>query len=554
MPFNPSIVTINNVSGFDYLVSLRLIIAHARDLNETCTIATTDSEYHVWTRNWNRDGKKHIVFKQVEDTTVFFLVNQDFTAVEMVKLQKPEKANNAKHATLQNAIFYQDRSETAPFFAQYCMRGVDMRIYRKGDKIIMTYNGYLKDYMHKYDEYGRFVPAILPDQGHQNSLYCSENQPLMGDQEMHMMITIATLDATSKTLQCSACDYLCTNCSGSMEKNWAVVYHPAKNRYYLSHQISEKNHHVYFALPHAFMEGTSFVRPDCKYLVSKSDVTNRLSRMASVVGRDVMFSLSTPYITFGEMAIAVGHVKVNMHTMGSFPPQYQPLVGDLKSIVEGLGVDHLSHKKLYYAMYFYEIDLKNMEITRMSHLFMPWSGHTYSLYFASGLTSSKVHGHYILSYGVGDLQCEFMEVTYTSIAQALHDGPTAPDLSDLRCKRWTLTGGSPTLIPRASLQIKNTKLPPRIDERLRSQHTPMNEDPPSGGGLQRVRVMGRVRAVKYVPIVRYQGKWVELKKLQAMEKQQRGCEPAKACPSRRKHASAASPSQKSQKPKKTSKK
>ena len=209
------------------------------------------------------------------------------------------------------------------------------------------------------------------------------------------MVTVdGTYDFDNNRLVLGDPFQLCRPCADKTEKNWNL-YKFRNQKVKISYNI--QGTHVYIIPKEGYKK--------CSSYETVTQCTQYLQRMSENYG--LIFSLSTPAVQFGEHLIAVGHVKFRHD-------QPQPQIYSLyyKQKIH----NQYLHAHYMYAMFFYVINNKD-EIIQISKMFIPYDNEPYSVFFPCGLV--KIGDDYVISYGVGDIQCKIAKINWSIITSIM---------------------------------------------------------------------------------------------------------------------------------------
>ena len=212
---------------------------------------------------------------------------------------------------------------------------------------------------------------------------------------------------------------LCTNLAVPSDKNWSTwVY---QGTMYVSYVLTPK-HTVFYTL-----DGDT---DHC--LARSSDRVTVFQRIQDSYNLGLIFSLSTPALPFDDGYLGVGHVKVVTQWLDR-PDSHAYVFAKTNS---DLPIHPLGY---WYLMFFYTFNPETLEITRISHAFLPpFSKH--GVVFASGL-SRLDPDTYIISYGEGDAHMKLLTITKSELQPFLFSSDIhARDFRLLRVAPLTTAG------------------------------------------------------------------------------------------------------------------
>lgn len=182
---------------------------------------------------------------------------------------------------------------------------------------------------------------------------------------------------------------LCLNLQHE-EKNWSPYTY--NNQLYISNWLVSK--HIVF-IPHTY--------EDCS--VIKSEHPTIFNKIEIFYNHKVLFSLSTPAISYNNVKLAVGHVKiygnVKLNTLA-----YQFIQNDKPK--------H-PFNDYSYMMFLYTFDPETLEILSLSPAFYPPTTQ-HAVVFPVGLTFNK---DYIISYGEADMKMKLLFISPEKLSNLL---------------------------------------------------------------------------------------------------------------------------------------
>jgi len=138
-------------------------------------------------------------------------------------------------------------------------------------------------------------------------------------------------------------------------------------------------------------------------------------KMLSIYPSNSFFmSLSTPVLDFGkDKKLGLGHFKILWKNI----PENSNLGQFIKMFMNKINYG------LIYFMYFFEYDAKTLELTKISHAFIPTNDKNmhlpYNLVFPTGFIQ-KNNSEYFILYGEGDDRCKNLIMTKDEIISMLH--------------------------------------------------------------------------------------------------------------------------------------
>ena len=142
-----------------------------------------------------------------------------------------------------------------------------------------------------------------------------------------------------------------------------------------------------------------------------------LALLIEYYGEDqVLCSLSTPPVPYGDKYIACAHIKIAYKKVTK-----EPLASFIRRFHFLPSGNVYPHGKYIYVACFYEFD-REYNITRVSNLFLPtsFSSHLpYALVMPTGLTYAADKKHLFLAYGEGDRKCILLRLSMPDVEELL---------------------------------------------------------------------------------------------------------------------------------------
>jgi len=141
------------------------------------------------------------------------------------------------------------------------------------------------------------------------------------------------------------------------------------------------------------------------------DAAKGINPYYAFTASDYRFSLGTPSIIFNDTEfLGVGHSRFYRKDLmdvdpskkkSDWTPNYAAVLAEIEDQVELYQTSNYN-----YFMYFYTLDRKTLQVTRMSHSFLVVGQQPYYLAFPCGLTKMPNTDMFMLSYGEGDVRCK----------------------------------------------------------------------------------------------------------------------------------------------------
>lgn len=184
---------------------------------------------------------------------------------------------------------------------------------------------------------------------------------------------------------------ICENLQDA-EKNWSTFIN--RGRLNISN----------FLLPNHIV----FVPRQNTCIVKKSDKITYFQQLEEYYEKTILVSLSTPALSYGNMMLGCGHLKLAMNDLPRESRAYQFLK---KATIP----PHPSNT--FYMMFLYTFNPKTYNIVEISPAFFP-PDVEHGIVFPCGL--EHYQHDYIISYGQGDAEMKFIFLTEETIKDLLH--------------------------------------------------------------------------------------------------------------------------------------
>ena len=446
--FNPSVVRIGQTNGYlgvsrVYRVYDATNPADMDMAKMSQSIEETSNSRHPWSVSWKPENYGENL--QAIDGSVFFtfqLVGDRIQSFRLVNIT----GSSGQYTKILNV----DENGTLSYpdnLQGYILHGaVDARIYDDAlnQSHLLTYNVFVNDRpptIARWSE--KTMDTDLSANRHQR---CSKNTKEFLNKcstsgQWCGLMMIARVKLIFGNLSIYSEKVVCPNCTEQLEKNFTLLRDVGGS---LTASYMLEGSHMYLKLPNG-EEQAGFGVIECDFAEVKSLVTQTITELkypmqlseTSTSGEQkikthntIAYSLSTPYVLWdNKQYLAVGHIKINYHvakTLLEKDPNNKNIIR-INDILHKYGLmiqNHDPHPHYAYFMFFYTLHKETKEITNVSQIFVPYlKAERYSVHFASGLTITH-DDKFMVTYGVGDIQCNFAIMTRQQIQQlfiAPHD-------------------------------------------------------------------------------------------------------------------------------------
>jgi hypothetical protein len=129
---------------------------------------------------------------------------------------------------------------------------------------------------------------------------------------------------------------------------------------------------------------------------------------------NIYMSLGTPIINYNNRKLGLGHYKIYWKDIKNKNTQLKEFI---RMYIENIK----NHYGVLYFMFFYEYDLHTLQLTRLSHAFIPTTDSNihlpYNLVFPTGLL--EINDQINIFYGEGDIRCKNFIISNSELESLL---------------------------------------------------------------------------------------------------------------------------------------